>query len=238
MNFESEYATYRDWKGWSDGPAVKASDYRYFDGEMKRARLGQARSVLEIGFGTGTFLAWGASRGVSVVGLEIIPELVKHAEGSGQEVYLWNLVTAEDAAGGPLAGRQFDAVVAWDVFEHLTVEEGRRFLNRVAGLLRPGGRLVLRFPNGESPFYVPVQNGDYTHKMHVSRLKLEHLSIGNGFRVDGYFNAFRIADRRRTAWAKQMVYLVRDVIELAVGHIYYGKRRPLDPVATAVLVRE
>lgn len=235
---QSEYTTYRDWKGWSRGLALKASDYRYFDGEIKRAGALEARSILEVGFGSGIFLSWGKSRGIDVVGLEIIPELVEGAAGAGHNVHLWNLVAPEIGVPNPLAGRQFDTVAAWDVLEHLTIDDARIFLAAIAALLPPGGRLILRFPNGESPFSVPVQNGDYTHKMHVTRTKLDHLCIGTNLRVVGYFNAYRVADRPLFAWVKFLVYRFRDLIELTVGFTYYGKRVPLDPVATAILVRE
>jgi SAM-dependent methyltransferase len=237
MKPSGEYSTYRQWKGWDREAKVKASDSRYFDGEMKRAGLAHARLVLEVGFGTGVFLSWAKARGIHVVGLEIIPELIGQAAALGHEVHLWNLLEPSGDTD-PLEGRQFDAVVAWDVLEHLTVEEARQFLARVAAILSKGGRIVTRFPNGESPFYLPVQNGDYTHKMHVTRVKLEHLCIGSGLRVESYSNAFRVADRPALAWAKRLTYLMRDLVEIVIGYVYYGQRRPLDPVATAVLVRE
>lgn len=235
MNETNEhYETYRKWKNWGKGRGLEPWLVRYFDKELSRAGFNSSPSILEVGFGNGEFLDWSTQKGSSVVGLEIIPELVDDAANNGFEVYHWNLV--DDAVEeSPLVDRKFDCIVAFDVIEHLTVEQAKLALARLAELLQPGGKVILRFPNGESPFYLPLQNGDHTHRIDVTELKLKHLCIGSGLEVEGYYNAARVANKRATAWLKWCLFRIRDLIEIGIGYIYYGRRRPLDPAATAVL---
>jgi SAM-dependent methyltransferase len=61
-----------------------------------------------------------------------------------------------DDAHGP-----YDCVFAFEVVEHLAVEEIVPWLSRLAGLLRPGGKLVLSTPN---TFYPPAFLRDATHR--------------------------------------------------------------------------
>ena len=98
-----------------------------------------ARDVLEIGCGrglTGELLQ--RSLGCRVTGIELNPEVAKDAARRLHAVHAGNVETLD------LAG-EFDAIIAFELFEHLT--ENERFLARARELLRPGGRLVLSVPN-------------------------------------------------------------------------------------------
>lgn len=237
MPESTDYETYRQWKGWEQGQLhLPGWLQRYFRLELARAGVGEARVILEIGFGNGEFLQWLKMGGREGVGVEIIPELVDAAADRGLDAYLYDM-TREDPEPSPFANRTFGAVVAFDVVEHLTVMQIQRLFRRLHALLRPGGRVVLRFPNGESPLFTPVQNGDLTHRTALSRPKLEHLCLGTGLKLERYDNAARVAGNASTAWLKWIVFRLRDLIEILVAGLYYSHRRPLDPVATAVLKR-
>jgi len=98
-----------------------------------------ARDVLEIGCGrglTGELLQ--RRLGCRVTGVELNPEVAKDAARRLHAVHAGNVETLD------LAG-EFDAILALELFEHLT--DGERFLARARELLRPGGRLVLSVPN-------------------------------------------------------------------------------------------
>lgn len=234
MNQNTDYETYKQWKKWGPERKLQPWQERYFSLEIARARLPRFQSVLEIGFGNGEFLQWAKRMGADPVGLEIIPELVEAASGSGHKVYHLNLVK-DSMETSPLKDKTFDCIVAFDVIEHLTIEQAQEAFRRMSRLLNPGGKVILRFPNGESFLYVPTQNGDHTHRMDVCQVKLKHLCIGSGLDLEGYYNAARVANKRTTAWLKWVIFRMRDSIETIVGYLYYNKRRPLDPVATAIL---
>lgn len=71
--------------------------------------------------------------------------------------------------------------------------------------------------------------------MSVCAVKLKHLCIGTRLKLKRYDNAVRVAGKPSAARLKWVIFRMRDLIELIVGALYYNKRRPLDPVATAVL---
>ena len=229
----SDYDTYREWKKWGKQDALKGWQCRYFAKEVKRANLKSFASLLEVGFGNGEFLRWAKDQGVQVCGIEIIPELVDVAKSNDIEAYLYDLFEKQE--NDPLEGRKFDCIVAFDVLEHMTVEQAKTVFIRLAEFLTPDGKIIFRFPNGESPFYVPIQNGDYTHRMDLCAVKLKHLCIGTGLQLEQYANAARVAAKPSTAWLKWILFKLRDLTELYIGALYYNKRRPLDPVATAIL---
>jgi 2-polyprenyl-3-methyl-5-hydroxy-6-metoxy-1,4-benzoquinol methylase len=237
MTSKIYYETYQEWKQWEVENHLEPWLARYFSKEIGQARLHLFSSVLEIGFGNGEFLEWVKTRGAVAVGLEIIPELVKAVSECGFEVYHWNLVE-DDEAQNPIKGRQFDCIVAFDVLEHFTIEEAQYALARMAKLLAPKGKIILRFPNGASPFYLPLQNGDYTHRISLTKPKLEHLCINTSLQLESYRNSARIANKRITAPLKWCFFRFRDAIEILLGYTYYGRRIPLDPAATAVLAHK
>lgn len=98
-----------------------------------------ARDVLEVGCGRGLTGELLERRiGCRVTGVELNPEVAKDAARRLHAVHAGDVETLE------LRG-EFDAVLALELFEHLT--ENERFLARARELLRPGGRLVLSVPN-------------------------------------------------------------------------------------------
>ncbi|MCY3590399.1 MAG: class I SAM-dependent methyltransferase [Acidobacteria bacterium] len=101
--------------------------------------LGAESSVLEVGCGRGATAALIKERfGCRTVGIELNPEAALAAESRLDRVIRGDVQTVEPA-------ETFDAIVAFELFEHLT--DGQAFLERAAGWLRPGGRMVFSVPN-------------------------------------------------------------------------------------------
>ncbi len=101
--------------------------------------LGPESSVLEVGCGRGATAALIKERlGCRTVGIELNPEAAAAAENRLDRVIRGDVQTLEP-------GETFDAIVAFELFEHLT--DGQAFLERAAGWLRPGGRMVFSVPN-------------------------------------------------------------------------------------------
>ena len=98
-----------------------------------------ARDVLEIGCGAGgTGRLLQERLGCRVTGVELNPAAAEAAAAHLHAVVRGDVTTA------PIAG-SFDLVVALELFEHLP--EAEAVLARLAGLVRPGGRIVLSVPN-------------------------------------------------------------------------------------------
>lgn len=101
--------------------------------------LGTGSSVLEVGCGRGATAGLIKERsGCRTVGIELNPEAAAAAEGRLDRVIRGDVQTVAP-------GETFDAIVAFELFEHLT--DGQAFLERAAGWLRPGGRMVFSVPN-------------------------------------------------------------------------------------------
>ncbi|EQD72861.1 Cyclopropane-fatty-acyl-phospholipid, partial [mine drainage metagenome] len=73
----------------------------------------------------------------------------------------YSAVNCEDVSG--FDDDTFELVVAFDVIEHIREGELYGFLLEIKRILRDGGHFIARFPNGDSPFGLPYQNGDVTH---------------------------------------------------------------------------
>lgn len=129
---------------WGEGPWGEGSLRDRFEVVMP---LLQAESVLDLGcasrFGRPDWLHGLLSEKIpDLVGIDINEVTVEKLQGEGYDVQL------ADARNFDL-GRQFDAVFAGELIEHL--DDVRGFLTNVRRHLRPGGRLVLTTPNA---FYV------------------------------------------------------------------------------------
>lgn len=101
------------------------------------------RDVLEVGCGRGATGRLIQERtGARVTGVELNPVVAQAAAEVLHRVCPGDVIrVAEELAGSA----SFDALVAFELFEHLT-EQGA-FLEAARSLVRPGGRIVLSVPN-------------------------------------------------------------------------------------------
>jgi SAM-dependent methyltransferase len=106
--------------------------------------LGPANSgrLLDVGCGSGTFLVDARDAGWRVSGLEINAEFPEFCR---------NVLEIEDVKRGvigdpPFAQESFHVVTMLDVLEHMY--DPMLTIRQCARLLRPGGRLVVKSPNG------------------------------------------------------------------------------------------
>jgi SAM-dependent methyltransferase len=139
-----------------------------------------ARRVLEIGCGRG---ATGAllqrELGCRVTGVDLNPVVAAAAAGVLDRAVAGDV---EDPAVVARLGDGWDALVALELFEHLTDQEA--FLATALRLVRPGGRIVLSVPNvGHWSVvedllagrwdYLPIGLLCYTHFRFFTRRTLE-----------------------------------------------------------------
>lgn len=180
---------YLDWKGWTneaDFARIEHGNVDYFEREVRGiTKRVDVRDVLEVGYGQGQFLGYCRDRGWNVTGVELLPELVAAARKSGFEARLADEID-------DLPASSFDLIAAFDVFEHIPPEESEAFLTTLRDKLRPGGRILLRFPNADSWIGAPFQNGDPTHVNAIGSLKLTYYATVCGLEV----SEFRGAKRR------------------------------------------
>jgi SAM-dependent methyltransferase len=230
---------YVSWKHWEDGGFGKFTpeEARYFAAETSLNTVPAPR-VLEIGFGNGSFLGWIKSLGCEVFGIESNPLLVARAGGLLGPDRAFDAL--EDMRLSRLAGR-ISHVIAFDVIEHIPVEALSGVLQRIRNLLAPNGRLIVRFPNGDSPFGRISQHGDPTHVTTIGRQKLEYLARSAGLKIlEIRAPALPILGSGPGAAARRLLIKVgRALFERVIGLMYLqGRCIPLDPNYVAILVSD
>lgn len=97
--------------------------------------------LLDIGCGTGEFLAYNKQFGWSVRGVEVNPKARAQAEAQLQQ-------TVFDSLDAVPADQLFQAISLWHVLEHLSDLKGS--CQQIADLLAPKGTLFVAVPNCES----------------------------------------------------------------------------------------
>ena len=226
------YDGYERWKNWTSLFTFDADRAGYFEGELRGTAIKNSQ-VLELGFGAGDFLAWARSRGAIVAGTEVNDVLLASARQHGIEL----LPAAIETVAADHAAR-FDTIFAFDVFEHLELGEIKTALSACATMLKPGGHLVLRFPNAQSPFGLPPQNGDVTHRTRLSRSVFEQIVDDRLFSIERYAAAYRFTGSGlRQQLMRRIRGAVQDAITFALNAVY-SQNIPWSPVVVLVLRRQ
>lgn len=104
--------------------------------------------VIEVGSFVGGFLAAGRERGWRMLGVDPGEEVTAFCAEHGQEVFRGSLdrITGSDLPRGWACGT-VDCIAIWNAFDQLPDPEPT--LQAARSLLRPGGILAVRVPNGE-----------------------------------------------------------------------------------------
>jgi 2-polyprenyl-3-methyl-5-hydroxy-6-metoxy-1,4-benzoquinol methylase len=141
------------------------------------ADVDRGAPLLDVGCGDGRLLEYLAHRGFSnAVGIDVSPEQISmaqrrgvHAECADALAYL----TDHDS--------EFGAVIAVDVFEHLTRDELIRLAHKLYAALKPRGRLLVQTANGAGLLPGQVIYGDLTHQTVFTPESLAQLLTHAGF---------------------------------------------------------
>ncbi len=232
MSFEY---VYRDWKRWdaSSFGALAAEEAACFRAEIARCQLaGGPLDVLELGFGNGSFLAFCSRSGWSVTGIEADEELVRRAREHGFEAHH----SAEPI--GDIAGdREFDLIAAFDVFEHIETDALIGLLAELKSVLKPSGRILARFPSGDSPFSGAMYHGDMTHRSYLGSGKVQQIAIAAGLELVSMTGAalpLRGVGLRRASRRIPVLLVRRLIFGLFRAAFYANTARVLDPNAVAI----
>jgi SAM-dependent methyltransferase len=146
--YPADYAAYGPIDDGSPGATSFAALRRWIENARLdrhvESRLTRASRVLDLGCGSGDFLAKVRQRtGADVVGLDLSPRAVEATRvRHGIEV---ECSVVESARFEPAS---FDLITAWYYFEH--VSDPTTTLQSVHRLLKSGGRFVLGIPNARS----------------------------------------------------------------------------------------
>ncbi len=118
------------------------------------------RPIGELACGHGSFLAWLQTSGYRELrAVDSSPEQVQLARQVGATVDQDDVNTWLQRQ----PRNHFATLVGIDLVEHLTKDGFMELLQAVHGALAPGGSLILRLPNGDSPFVGMNLFNDITH---------------------------------------------------------------------------
>lgn len=188
------YRTYSAFKSYRT-PVITAKQIRWYDREFwVPARCNENTSVLELGCGTGEFLAYLDHKRVAryrtverdqdaVVAMQ--PQVRPHVIVEDFRTYLAD------------ASERWDRVVMLDVLEHFSSAEGVRLLERIMAVLAPDDFVIARVPNMGSPWEPIHQYGDLTHKAAYTAVSLEQLGVAAGYDIDRFLPQRRGTSMRR-----------------------------------------
>lgn len=241
MSGNTDYNSYAEWKNWTWKSCNDVPNWlrRYFKGEISRLKLPPNAKILEVGFGDGSFMEWARANGYEVDGIEIIEEQVTRANKEGFRAALLNIGDPlTDETLKPFNTATYDAIVALDVIEHLSEVQFKHFLSFATKVLQPGGKILVRFPNGGSPFGLRLQNGDGTHRMALTESRLHQLLTGSAFKLVSCNNAYRVTGDGKLRILQKFAGYTRSLIEILLGLAYFNRRVPLDPALTSIFELE
>jgi ubiquinone/menaquinone biosynthesis C-methylase UbiE len=151
MVTDASRAKYDEWHG-SLGLELECNCVWHQQVKASLPRVGglSGKRVLEIGCGRGAMTMWLASQvpaPASVVGADFSPSAIDLARKLSASVESPLPVTwsVEDIQHIQAADSSFDLVISCETIEH--VPDPRKALGELARVLRPGGWLMLTFPN-------------------------------------------------------------------------------------------
>jgi cyclopropane fatty-acyl-phospholipid synthase-like methyltransferase len=157
-----------------------ASDKAFIYEHIVRAWLPKDTAVplAEVACGHGSFLHWLKICGyTNLVGVDSSPEQIALARQVRVPV-------EEDDVKAWLSrqpNNHFATIIAIDLAEHLSRDDFMDLLHLTNAALVPGGRLILRLPNGDSPFVGMNLFNDITHVWTYTPNALNSLSQMHGF---------------------------------------------------------
>lgn len=135
-------------------------------------------SIVEIACGHGSLLWWLKQKDYpNVIGIDSSPQQIALARLTG-------LVVEEMDLGKWLSiqpDQNLDAIVGIDLIEHISKDELMDLLHHCSRVLRPGGCLILRYPNGDSPLVGRNLFNDITHVWTYTSNCLRSLAGMHGF---------------------------------------------------------
>ena len=189
------YQSYGRFKQYST-PTISDKVRKRLDREVwEPAACQPHHRFLELGCGTGQFLAYLAGKGAtSVLGIDHDPDLAQVIPEAAKPFFLQGDILK--ALDGDALGL-FDRVMLFDVLEHFTPEEGWKLLEAIRAHLSPGGKLVLKVPNAASPWGIQYQYGDLTHKTAYTPLSLRQMSEASGYALERFYAPLGGSPRRR-----------------------------------------
>jgi SAM-dependent methyltransferase len=158
---------YIKWKSWDEGINNTKTTLAYYKKICKLSSLDERSTVLEVGFGNASFIEFGSKKFNKIIGVEANIFLVEKFKYK-YEVYGIDYINS--------TSQRFDSIVLFDVLEHIERDELVEFIKMLVNVLKPGGSIIARFPNGDSPLSCLNYNSDLTHRTWIGSGVISYIS--------------------------------------------------------------
>jgi SAM-dependent methyltransferase len=137
--------------------------------------------ILDLGCGYGAIMYFLRAAGYhNVTGIDTSPEQVAAAHDFGlTNVRCGNVYPMLK----DIPETSYEAIIAFDIFEHLTKTELLELGDEIHRVLTPGGRLIMHAPNAEAVFSGTIRYGDLTHEIAFTRSSIAQFAGACSFAV-------------------------------------------------------
>lgn len=174
QNYDEYYAWKKGLNDWGDFFEISDIEKSELLMQFKKSKIEfKNKDVLEIGFGSGKVLKFLREAGCNVLGVEVQSELLTLAKSHSMKVY-------EDCSE---VNEKCDLILGFDVLEHMDLQQLRDFFQCASKILRKDGKMLFRFPNGDSYAGLAAQNGDFTHLTAIGKMKLNQIIQPYGLKI-------------------------------------------------------
>lgn len=138
------------------------------------------QAILDIGCGYGGFVWALKERGYTQVsGVDVSSDQVAAAHSIGMtEIRNEDLFPALKSS----RAESLDVVILFDVLEHQVKDDVLPWLDEIFRVLRPGGRLIIHVPNGDSVFSGRMRYADITHELAFTAQSMKQIGRLCGFK--------------------------------------------------------
>lgn len=173
-----------------------ALDERIAVGLLHFIKNNNLKKILDVGCGTGQLVKYLARHNYQVQGCDSSNEAVKKA----RQINKYANITKTDATDLPFKNQSFDLISNVSVIEHLTRDQGKKFLKEAYRVLKPGGFIFMVTPNFNAPsrllkgprwfaYQDPTHITFYSSQTLAKLLKTSGFTnINNYFKVKGIIN--------------------------------------------------
>ena len=176
---EEFYDTYAEFREYVV-PEIRKKHLRQFRQNFwKNCEFFKGMSVLEVGCGTGLFLKYLETEGITdIFGIDKDPHIIQILPD--ELLNKVEVVDVDEYLDGLSADKAFDRILLIDVLEHFNPNQAAMLLSKLRNRLKKSGGIVVKVPNNGSPWGAGYQHGDLTHKSAFNSFSLRQLGIKVG----------------------------------------------------------
>jgi 2-polyprenyl-3-methyl-5-hydroxy-6-metoxy-1,4-benzoquinol methylase len=164
--------------------------------------------IYEVACGPGIFLRFLKAEGYrNVVGSDSSPAQIALAQSSGASIVLGDSLQELKKQ----AADSFETIIGIDFIEHLPKDIFVEFLFECHRTLKPGGCLIMRAPNGDSPFVGRNLFNDITHYWAYTTIATQALLQMAGFKRVEFVDE-SLASIQHARWIKVPLMKISQVV--------------------------